>query len=126
MWRTGGPLSEASRGGEPGRGGVAAFQMWLALPSSVELAEPESLYVNVKFPISPISPSGPDRLARDCCRIRILQGDRPSLSRDFKLEMILGHPPDTASMNFDGSRSIVWVDSELHRGSNRLEFNCAV
>jgi redox-sensitive bicupin YhaK (pirin superfamily) len=45
VWHTGGPSPEANRDGEPGGGGVAGFQLWLALPSSLELAEPESVYV---------------------------------------------------------------------------------
>src|SRR5262245_39625189 len=37
----------------------------------------------------------------------------PDSSRDFRLEMIFGQPPDTASMNFEGSRSMVWVMESL-------------
>src|SRR5271170_5521176 len=37
----------------------------------------------------------------------------PLSSRDFRLEMIFGQPPDTASMNFEGSRSMVWVIESL-------------
>ena len=37
---------EAIRGGEPGRGGISGFQLWLALPPSLELSEPESPYVD--------------------------------------------------------------------------------
>src|SRR6202008_1532765 len=33
----------------------------------------------------------------------------PVSSRDFKLEMTFGQPPDTASINFEGSRSMLWV-----------------
>ncbi|MGA9024713.1 MAG: pirin family protein, partial [Steroidobacteraceae bacterium] len=46
VWHTGGPLLEAIRGGEPGRGGISGFQLWLALPPSLELSEPESPYVD--------------------------------------------------------------------------------
>jgi hypothetical protein len=31
----------------------------------------------------------------------------PVSSRDFKLQMIFGHPPETATMRFEGSRSMV-------------------
>ena len=31
----------------------------------------------------------------------------PVSSRDFRLEMIFGQPPETASINFEGSRSMV-------------------
>jgi redox-sensitive bicupin YhaK (pirin superfamily) len=44
VWHTGGPRE--ARDGEAGRGGVAGFQLWLALPPSLELAEPESMYVD--------------------------------------------------------------------------------
>src|SRR5262249_9572027 len=37
----------------------------------------------------------------------------PVSSRDFRLEMIFGQPPETAAMNFEGSRSIVWVMESL-------------
>jgi len=30
----------------------------------------------------------------------------PVSSRDFRLEMTFGHPPDTATINFEGSRSM--------------------
>ena len=33
----------------------------------------------------------------------------PVSSRDLRLETTFGQPPDTAAMNFEGSRSIVWV-----------------
>jgi len=48
VWHTGGPSSGTGRQGESGRDGegVAGFQLWLALPSSLELAEPESIYVD--------------------------------------------------------------------------------
>src|SRR5215468_2205409 len=37
----------------------------------------------------------------------------PVSSRDLRLEMTLGQPPDTAAMNFEGSRSMVWVIESL-------------
>src|ERR1700722_4189758 len=37
----------------------------------------------------------------------------PVSSRDFRLEMIFGQPPETAAMNFDASRSMVWVMDSL-------------
>src|SRR5262244_3909112 len=37
----------------------------------------------------------------------------PVSSRDLRLEMTFGQPPDTASMNFEGSRSMVWVTDSL-------------
>src|SRR5215471_20986815 len=37
----------------------------------------------------------------------------PVSSRDFRLEMTLGQPPDTASINFEGSRSMLWVMESL-------------
>src|SRR5450432_3459662 len=37
----------------------------------------------------------------------------PVSSRDFRLEMIFGQPPDTASINFEGSRSMEWVMESL-------------
>src|SRR5262249_42230984 len=37
----------------------------------------------------------------------------PFSSRDLRLEMTFGQPPDTASMNFEGSRSMVWVMESL-------------
>lgn len=37
----------------------------------------------------------------------------PVSSRDFRLAMTLGQPPDTAAMNFEGSRSMVWVMESL-------------
>src|SRR5579863_6840575 len=47
----------------------------------------------------------------------------PVSSRDFRFEMIFGQPPDTAAMNFEGSRSIVWVMESLTAvplGSNSM------
>ena len=46
------------------------------------------------------------------------QGERPNnaepvSSRDIRLEMTFGQPPDTASINFEGSRSMVWVMESL-------------
>jgi len=48
VWHTGGPSPVAAPEGESGRDGdgVAGFQLWLALPSSLELTEPESHYVD--------------------------------------------------------------------------------
>ena len=40
----------------------------------------------------------------------------PVSSRDFRLEMIFGQPVDTAAMNFEGSRSIVWLMESLTAG----------
>src|SRR5271165_2984021 len=37
----------------------------------------------------------------------------PVSSRDFRLEMTFGQPADTAAMNFEGSRSMVWVMESL-------------
>src|SRR5215469_13502727 len=37
----------------------------------------------------------------------------PLSSRDFRLEMIFGQPPDTASMKFECSRSMMWVMESL-------------
>src|SRR5208282_2003378 len=37
----------------------------------------------------------------------------PVSSRDLRLEMTFGQPPDTASMNFEGSRSMLWVMDSL-------------
>src|SRR5262249_10380211 len=37
-------------------------------------------------------------------------------SRDFSLEMPFGQPPATASMNFEGSRSMVWMMESLTAG----------
>jgi hypothetical protein len=37
-------------------------------------------------------------------------------SRDFKLEMTIGQAPDTAAMNFEDSRSMVWVMKSLTAG----------
>jgi hypothetical protein len=47
----------------------------------------------------------------------------PVSSRDFRLEMIFGQPPDTATMNFEGSRSMVCVMESLTAvplGSNSI------
>src|SRR5437870_1819597 len=33
----------------------------------------------------------------------------PVSCRDLRLEMIIGQPPDTAVISFEGSRSMVWV-----------------
>src|SRR5579883_2667014 len=33
----------------------------------------------------------------------------PVSSRDFRLEMTFGQPPDTAPMSFEDSQSMVWV-----------------
>ena len=40
----------------------------------------------------------------------------PVSIRDFRLEMTFGQPPDTASINFEASRSIVWVMESLTAG----------
>src|SRR5262249_61897783 len=37
----------------------------------------------------------------------------PVSSRDLRLEMTFGQPPDTAPMNFEGSHSMVWVMESL-------------
>ena len=37
----------------------------------------------------------------------------PVSSRDFRLEMIFGQPPETASMSFEDSRSMVCVKESL-------------
>src|SRR5262249_40164265 len=37
----------------------------------------------------------------------------PVSSSDFRLERTLGQPPETAVMNFEGSRSMVWVIDSL-------------
>src|SRR5260370_25004572 len=37
----------------------------------------------------------------------------PVSIRDFRLEMTFGQPPDTAAINFEGSRSMVWVMESL-------------
>src|SRR5499433_3943220 len=37
----------------------------------------------------------------------------PVSSRDLRLEMTFGQPPDTASINFERSRSMVWVMESL-------------
>src|SRR5215831_10707709 len=37
----------------------------------------------------------------------------PVSSKDLRLEMTFGQPPDTAAMNFEGSRSMVWVIESL-------------
>src|SRR5690348_15662009 len=45
----------------------------------------------------------------------------PVSSRDFRLEMTLGQPPDTASMSFEASRYMVWVMvglTAVPKGSN--------
>src|SRR5579885_3402066 len=47
----------------------------------------------------------------------------PVSSSDFRLEMILGQPPDTAPISFEGSRSIVWMMESLTAdplGSNSI------
>src|ERR1700683_2141789 len=47
----------------------------------------------------------------------------PVSSRDFRLEMIFGQPPDTAVMSPEGSRSMVWVMESLTAvplGSNSM------
>src|SRR5512139_2590291 len=40
----------------------------------------------------------------------------PVSSRDFRLEMTIGQAPDTATMKFEGSRSMVWVMESLTAG----------
>src|SRR5262249_59349185 len=40
----------------------------------------------------------------------------PVSSRDLRLEMIFGQPPDTATISFEGSRSIEWVMESLTAG----------
>src|SRR5262245_9532145 len=37
----------------------------------------------------------------------------PVSSRDFRLDTTFGQPPDTAAMNCEGSRSMVWVIESL-------------
>src|SRR5579863_10247135 len=37
----------------------------------------------------------------------------PVSSRDLRLERTFGQPPETAAMNFEGSRSMVWVMESL-------------
>src|SRR6185437_16686486 len=47
----------------------------------------------------------------------------PVSSRDFRLHRIFGQQPDTASISFEGSRSMVWVMESLTAvplGSNSI------
>jgi len=37
----------------------------------------------------------------------------PVSSKDLRFEITFGQPPDTASISFDGSRSMVWVIESL-------------
>jgi redox-sensitive bicupin YhaK (pirin superfamily) len=64
VWHTGGPSVEAPRDAESGGdgGGVAGFQLWLALPPSLELTEPESLYVDA----AAVPQVGPARVILGC------------------------------------------------------------
>ncbi len=64
VWHTGGPSPQARRDGDPGREGeaVAAFQLWLALPPSIELVEPESRYVAA----AAVPQVGPARVILGC------------------------------------------------------------
>src|SRR3984885_3601807 len=42
-----------------------------------------------------------------------LRTAEPVSSRDFRFERIFGHPPDTAAIKVEGSRSMVWVMDSL-------------
>ena len=44
----------------------------------------------------------------------------PVSSRDFRLEMTIGQALDTAAMNFEGSRSMLWVMESLTAGPLEL------
>src|ERR1700751_542256 len=45
--------------------------------------------------------------------VRSCRTVEPVSSRDLRLEMTFGQPADTAAMNFEGSRSMVWVMESL-------------